>query len=76
MYEGVIYFAGPKSRWSGSVDEGDIIARTGRTPWRWHARFLMMNTFTALDRTRCGYALMRGDEAIEQFDPPLPEIHS
>jgi hypothetical protein len=70
MYEGVIYFAGPRSRWSGRIDDGEIVARFAAR-WRWLARAQMLSAFSALDQTRCGYALLKNGVPVEQYDPPL-----
>jgi len=72
MFEGVIYFAGPKSRWSGAIDDTELVARVS-APWRWLARLHLLNVHGSLDASRCGYALLRDGEVIEQYDPPIPE---
>lgn len=70
-YRWVIYFAGPKSRWSCRIHSTETIAR-GAAPWRWLARLTMLSVFRNLDDSVCGYALQHG-ECIEHYDPPLPE---
>lgn len=70
MYSGVLYFAGSKSRWSGRIDESEVIARVS-APWRWLARRLTLSLFRQLDDGKCGYALMDGGACIEQFDPEI-----
>lgn len=81
MFSGVIYFAGPRTRWPGRDDRSrihpsEIIATTPPLPWRWLARRTLLATFNALDPTRCGYALMHGDDCVEHYDPPLPVPHA
>lgn len=71
MFTWVIYFAGPRTRWSARIDAEEIIAQ-GAAPWRWLARTTMLGTFRGLDASKCGYALMAADVCIEQYDPPLP----
>lgn len=68
-YAGIVYFAGPQSRWSGKIAESEIIARHP-APWKWLARKLMLSAHSGLDATRCGYALLCDGVAIEQYDPP------
>ena len=75
MYSGVIYVAGPKSRWAGRIDEDDIIAHVGG-PWRWLARLYLLNIHGSLDASRCGYALLRDGECVEQYDPPLMKVQA
>lgn len=74
-FEGLIYFAGSKSRWSCRIDDSEIIARV-RTPWRWLTRLYTLNIHGSLDATRCGYVLLRDGECVEQYDPPLAEVRS
>ena len=69
MYEGIVYFAGPKSRWSGKIDSGEVLARIF-SPWRWLARIQMLNIHGSLRADRCGYALLRNGNCVEQYDPP------
>lgn len=71
MFYGVLYFAGPRSRWAERVDESEIIARTAEVPWRWLARRALLSLFRQMDSTRVGFALMHGDRCVEQYDPPL-----
>lgn len=71
MYYGVVYFAGPKTRW-GLVSNADhqlearihadeIIACTPALPWRGLARWQLLSAFRPLaELSRCGYALMQG----------------
>lgn len=72
MYVGVVYFAGSLSRWSGKLDEREIIARH-ESRWRWHTRMMMLRTHANLDPKRCGYALLKNGVCVEQYDPPLTE---
>jgi hypothetical protein len=69
---GIVYFAGPKTRWAGKVDECEIIARTPDVRWRWLARAQLLNIHRQLDPSRCGYVLLDGDRAVEHYDPQLP----
>lgn len=68
MYSGVVYFAGPRSRWSGRMDDSEVIARVS-APWRWLASLLTLSLFRQLDDSKCGYALMDGGTCLEQFHP-------
>lgn len=68
MFEGVLYFAGPRSRWAGKVDEDEVIARF-QTRWRWLARYLTVSLFMRLDERRCGYAILADGVTVEQYDP-------
>lgn len=68
-YEGIIYFAGPRSRWAGKVDSQEIIARFPAR-WRWAVLALTLQTFARLDQRRCGYVILRDGEPIEHYDPP------
>lgn len=69
-YYGVVYFAGPLSRFAGRIDEREVIARI-RAPWRWLALVQLLSAHGSLDASKCGYALMRDGVCIEQYDPPL-----
>lgn len=71
MFHGVLYFAGPRSRWSERIDDTEIIARVAPLPWRWLARRTLLSLFRQMDSTRVGYALLRDDICIEQYDPPI-----
>lgn len=72
MHVGIVYYAGPKSRWLGSIDESEIIKRLD-TPWAWLTRRATLSIFKQLDSRRCGYALLKDGICIEQFDPLIPE---
>lgn len=73
MYVGVVYFAGPKSRWAERIDESETIA-TFDSMWQWHVRFLTRGLHAQLDATRCGYAILKDQVCIEQYDPPIEEL--
>jgi hypothetical protein len=70
VFVGVIYFAGPKSRWSRRIDPSETIYHVA-TLWRWLTRSLLLAKFRDLDNARCGYALMDGEVCLEHYDPPV-----
>lgn len=70
MWHGLIYYAGPKSRWSGKVSDSEVIARVF-SRWEAIARIRLVSAFTPLDSTKCGYVLMRDGTTVEQYDPPV-----
>lgn len=69
-YTGVVYFAGPKSRWSGRIAESETLARfDGR--WRWVVRMATVSLFRRLDPACCGYVILENGVCLEHFDPPI-----
>lgn len=62
-----IYFAGPMTKWSGKLQDEEVIARH-RYPWLWLARWVGRSTMKNLNANRCGYAIFRGSELIESHN--------
>ena len=71
MIQGVVYFHGPKTKWTRKIDDSEIIA-TFSGPWRRLVRLQMLNAWRGLDHTRCGYALLEDGNCLEQCDPSVP----
>lgn len=61
MYRGIVFYAGPFSRWQGWPAEREIIYEV-QTPWLWAARLLARKVHSRLDAGRCGYAV----QSLEQ----------
>ncbi len=67
-YEAVVYFAGPKTLWSGKVDDSEVILRKPSV-WRWGALRLAKSTHAQLDATRCGWVLLDKGAVVEHVEP-------
>ncbi len=67
-YDAVIYFAGPKTVWSGKVAEEEIIARQ-QSPYRFLARSFARSTHANLDPTKCGYVVLQDGNVLEHVEP-------
>ena len=72
MFVGIVYVAGSLTKWSGRVNEQDIIAHV-RSPWRWHVRLMTRNAFSGLDRSKCGYAILKDGVVIEHIEAETQE---
>lgn len=68
IHEGIVYFSGPESQWSGKVSEREIIARRSFR-WKWAARAFAKAAHRNLDPARCGYAVFKGGIEIEHVEP-------
>jgi hypothetical protein len=64
MYEAVVYFASPRTQWSGKVHTDDVIVRRPHR-WAWLARMDARSTHARLDPQRCGYAVIRDGKELE-----------
>ena len=69
LYRVVVYYEGPKSSFSGKIDENEIVFERD-TLWLWHAR--MMAKVQSGNTGRCGYAIMRGAKVIEKGEAKAP----
>jgi len=67
MFEAVIYYAGPKTRWSKKIDSDEILARWHGS-WRWALRYRVKSAHALLDADRCGYAVLEDGEVIEHVE--------
>lgn len=65
-YQVTIYFLGPKTCFDGRVDPDDVIG-VYRYRWLWTARWAAKSVMLNLNSLRCGYAISRGDEIIQNF---------
>ena len=65
FYTVLVYFEGPKTRWSGKVAEDEVIARH-ETVTAWLARARARQIYSGLDASRCGYVILHGNELVEQ----------
>jgi hypothetical protein len=63
MYESVVYFAGPETKWAEKVSEREVIARFNER-YRWLARIRASVCHAQLDPARCGYAVLRDGETL------------
>lgn len=77
-FEVIVYFAGPRSVWSGKPDPREVIARRSAR-WLWLAHARAQAVLAAADSGRCGYVIMQGREVLhhehakdEQCNP-LPD---
>lgn len=66
-FDGIIYFQGPKTKWSGRIAEEEIIAKVS-SRFHWIARWLTRSAHAHLDRSRCGYAIISDDKVIEHIE--------
>lgn len=66
-YEGISYFAGPKTKWSKKISADEIISRHPAR-WLWLARAQARATHKRLDPTRCGYVVLKDGEAVEHVE--------
>ena len=66
MYEGVVFFYGPLTKFARKVDKREIIARTREVPFIWLARMQARAVHRQLDPQRCGWAVLRDGKAVEQ----------
>jgi len=64
----VVYFSGPRTKWSGRIDDSEVIARIS-TRFQWLAGMLARSTHARLDPHRCGYAVLADGLAIEHIEP-------
>lgn len=72
-YQWVVYFAGPKTKWTGTVDESETLA-FGEAPWRWLARATARGVYRSLDSRKCGWVLLQDGAQIERWTPTaVPE---
>lgn len=71
-YEVVLYFAGPKTLFSGRISEDEIILRRS-CPWRWLARKIARNLHSQLDPARVGWAVLKDGEAVEHVEALVAE---
>ena len=69
MIEVVVYFHGPMTDWSSKIADREIVARH-KVPFRWLARLKVKAIMDGLNAGRCGYALVRDGELLEQQDAP------
>lgn len=67
MFEGVVYFAGPKSNWNGKISEDEVIARVS-SQFKWFTRWLTRSAYANLDPSRCGYIVRQGELTIEHIE--------
>jgi hypothetical protein len=73
IFEAVVYFASPRTIFSGKIQEPDVILRKP-APFRWMARGIARSTHSQLDPARCGYAILDSDgNAVEHVEPQLPD---
>lgn len=72
MYEAIIYFAGPKTIFSGKLAEDEIIMRRPLV-FRWAALSHARAVHARLDPQRCGYVVRKGVEVIEHVEPMLKQ---
>lgn len=66
-FQGVIYFNGPKTQWSGRIDEEEIIAQVS-SRYHWFARWLTRSAYGNLDPSRCGYAVLKDGATLEHVE--------
>lgn len=71
MFEGIIYFRGPRTSWSGKVDEGEVIGRVS-SHFKWFTRWLTRSAYAHLDPERCGYLVREGAVTIEHVQARSP----
>lgn len=71
-YEAIVYFAGPKTIWSGKVAEEEILIRR-ESRYLWLARSLAQSAYQLLDPTRVGYVVMKDGREVEHVEPQLKQ---
>ena len=72
QYDSVVYFAGPRSKWSGKVSEDEIIARR-QVPFLWAGLFWARSACRQLNMTRVGIAVsFDGTVVFHQHPKELP----
>lgn len=67
MYQAVLYFNGPKTRWSGQIDAEEVIANISAR-WKWLIRAHARSAHSNLDPSRCGYIILKDGIAVEHVE--------
>ena len=71
MYCLRVYYHGPQTNWMGKVAEREVILMR-LVPWLWLAKRLARSYTRDLNMGRCGYAITRDHDLIEQRDALTP----
>lgn len=70
-FEAVVYFASPRTIFSGKVHADDVICRRP-FPWKWLAGIAARCAHAMLDPSRCGYCVVDSSGSdVRHVEPKL-----